>query len=174
MTDDLAEIDLPTDLPDPLEVLTPLADIEVGEATDDSDRPALATATLRILVFGSRNYKDRLAVWAYLNGHLAGLQDGETLGVISGMAPGADLLGYEWALEHPEVALGEFPADWDGLGKAAGFIRNKQMLDEGHPHLGLGFTDDLATSRGTSDMARRLEAARVPYLIIGKQKPPRR
>ena len=70
--------------------------------------------------------------------------------------------------------LGEFPADWDGLGKAAGFIRNKQMLDEGHPHLGLGFTDDLATSRGTSDMARRLEAARVPYLIIGKQKPPRR
>lgn len=174
MTDDIAEIDRPTDQPDPLEPLNPAVDIEVGEATDDSDRPALEAAALRLLVFGSRFYRNRLAVWTYLDGHLASLSEGETLGIVTGMARGADLLGYEWALEHPEVALGEFPADWEGIGKAAGFVRNQQMLDEGRPHLGLGFTDDLPMSRGTSDMTRRLAAAKVPYLIIGSPKPPPR
>jgi hypothetical protein len=179
--------DLGTDLADPLESDLGALVLEEqrragsehdqpGDREGDHDgRPPLATATLRILVCGSRKFRDRSSLWTILDGYLAGMHDGEHLGIISGMAPGADRLGYQWALEHPEVALGEFPADWDGPnGKAAGFIRNQQMLDEGEPHLGLAFTDDLVDSRGTADMVRRLKKAKVPYLVIGQQDPPQR
>lgn len=46
--------------------------------------------------------------------------------VISGMARGADALGVEFAKRNGLV-VHEMPADWDGLGKAAGHIRNAQM-----------------------------------------------
>jgi hypothetical protein len=30
-------------------------------------------------------------------------------------------------------------ADWNAYGKRAGYVRNRQMAEEGKPHLGLGF-----------------------------------
>lgn len=58
--------------------------------------------------------------------------------VIHGAARGADSLAGLWAKQRgvPEWA---FPAQWDIFGKAAGPMRNKQMLDEGKPTHVLAF-----------------------------------
>lgn len=52
------------------------------------------------------------------------------LTVIHGAASGADQLAGAWARANGIRELAE-PADWKRHGKAAGFIRNKAMLDMG-------------------------------------------
>ena len=52
--------------------------------------------------------------------------DLDRIRIISGTARGADKLGEQYAkIAHYE--LSKFPADWDGLGKRAGYIRNAEM-----------------------------------------------
>jgi len=46
--------------------------------------------------------------------------------IVSGMAPGADKLGYRYGLLN-NIKVYEFPANWTGLGKKAGYIRNTEM-----------------------------------------------
>lgn len=46
--------------------------------------------------------------------------------IVSGTARGADRLGEQWALARG-VPVKRFPADWDGLGKRAGYVRNREM-----------------------------------------------
>jgi hypothetical protein len=48
--------------------------------------------------------------------------------IISGAARGADTLGERYAQEHG-LGLDRHPANWDLHGKAAGYIRNKEMVD---------------------------------------------
>lgn len=48
--------------------------------------------------------------------------------IVSGTAKGVDQEGEHWA-SHAKVSIKRFPADWDTHGKAAGFIRNKQMAE---------------------------------------------
>ena len=47
--------------------------------------------------------------------------------VISGTARGIDVLGERWAEEHG-VPVERFPADWEAHGKAAGALRNREMV----------------------------------------------
>jgi hypothetical protein len=82
--------------------------------------------------------------------------------LIHGGATGADTLaGY--AAETLDVSFGatwgvvKYRADWKKHGKAAGFKRNQQMLDEGKPDLVIAFPG----GKGTADMVRRAEAAGV-------------
>lgn len=48
--------------------------------------------------------------------------------IVSGMARGADTLAVNFAKTRG-VPLIEMPADWDKHGKAAGYIRNIEMLE---------------------------------------------
>jgi hypothetical protein len=50
-----------------------------------------------------------------------------------------------------------YKAEWDKHGRAAGPIRNQQMLDDGKPDLVLAF----AGGRGTDDMCRRAREAGI-------------
>jgi hypothetical protein len=50
--------------------------------------------------------------------------------IVEGGARGADLMAKHWATLN-NVPVEEYKADWDQYGKAAGPIRNKQMLDTG-------------------------------------------
>ena len=111
---------------------------------------------MRAIVCGSRNYKD----WELLYRVLDGL--GITH-VIEGGARGADRLAREWALSRL-IPLSTFDADWGAHGKAAGGIRNQQMLDEGKPDLVVAFP--LAKSSGTWDMVRKAKAANVSVKLI--------
>ena len=55
-----------------------------------------------------------------------------------------------------------YPAEWSKFGRAAGPIRNKQMLDE-NPDIDLAFAfhPNLDKSKGTKDMVERLEKAEI-------------
>jgi len=81
--------------------------------------------------------------------------------IISGCARGADTLGIEWA-EAKGVEVARFPADWKTHGRAAGPIRNQQMLEEGKPDLVVAFPG----ARGTADMIRRARAAGVELILL--------
>jgi len=48
--------------------------------------------------------------------------------VVSGGARGADALAKNYAINH-NIPYKEFPAEWDELGKSAGYIRNRKIVD---------------------------------------------
>lgn len=48
--------------------------------------------------------------------------------IVSGGARGADSLGAEYATKH-NIELVVFPAEWDRLGKSAGYVRNEKIVD---------------------------------------------
>lgn len=74
--------------------------------------------------------------------------------VICGKARGADSLGEKWA-KSKGIHVEYFIPDWEGLGKRAGFLRNKDMAEyacknEGEKSLLVAFWDE--NSRGTKSM----------------------
>lgn len=110
---------------------------------------------MRVLVCGGRSFADMDAMCAALDRIVlskAGLSV-----IIHGGASGADALAAQYA-ESEGANVAVYPADWKTHGRAAGPIRNQQMLDEGKPDLVLAFPG----GRGTADMVRRAKAAGVP------------
>ena len=77
---------------------------------------------MKIAIIGSRDFTDR----NLLNSTLEPYKSKITL-VVSGAARGADKLGEQWAIDNDIETL-IFPADWDNHGKAAGFIRNQDII----------------------------------------------
>lgn len=117
---------------------------------------------MRLLVCGDRNWGGRDNE-ALLRERLEALRPEV---VIHGCARGADRMAGRLAGELGCVVV-EFPAQWDKFGRAAGPIRNQQMLDEGSPDHVLWCHHDLNSSRGTADMVRRAQKAGIPTEGIG-------
>lgn len=69
----------------------------------------------------------------------------------------------------PKERILAYPADWDKYHRAAGHIRNQQMLAEGKPTLVLAFHHDLAKSKGTKDMVRRALKEGLPVYLNGEK-----
>jgi hypothetical protein len=78
--------------------------------------------------------------------------------IISGEARGADSIGTDFAAINWTGYEG-YPADWNTHGKAAGHIRNQQMLDSG-----IDLAVEFPGGRGTADMRRKLDKAGVKVL----------
>ncbi len=117
---------------------------------------------MRLLVTGSRDWVDYLLVLRELTLlHRAWGLDV----VIHGKCRGADRLAGRAAKELGIPVL-EFPAKWDEHGKAAGPIRNQQMLDEGHPDYILALHDHFDESKGTKDMVERGQCAKLPIRLV--------
>lgn len=118
-----------------------------------------------LLVCGDRHWTDQLMVATALTG-LVAIHGHRGMVVIEGGAPGADRVAGDWARhhEHEGVQLRVFPANWAGLGKAAGPSRNAAMLAEG-PELVLAFHDNLARSTGTRGMVALAVAKGVPVWV---------
>ena len=104
---------------------------------------------MRVLVCGGRDFDDYNLLADTLLGLLEQYGSKDVI-FISGRARGADSLG-EWFAKANNYELLVFPADWGKFGKAAGFIRNQQMIDEGKPDLVVAFPG----GRGTQDMVKR-------------------
>ena len=113
---------------------------------------------MRVLVCGGRTYTDRDRVFRELDDLHA--QQPITL-VIHGEAKGADRSAEAWAMSRG-VARARFLADWARLGRAAGPLRNTQMIAEGKPDLVLAFPG----KRGTADMTRRAFSAGLPVVRV--------
>lgn len=65
--------------------------------------------------------------------------------IISGMAKGADTVGFMYASEKG-YTVDCYPAKWDEHGKSAGAIRNRKMLMEGRPDLVIAFEGGAGTN----------------------------
>ena len=126
---------------------------------------------MRVLVCGGRTYgwfagprkvvnvPEYESVYGELDKYLIH----EKLHIISGGAPGADSWAEEWARER-QIPFTVYPAPWTKYGKSAGYIRNKQMLDEGKPDLVIAFPGGKGTAMMV-DIARKagVEVLTVPY-----------
>lgn len=85
--------------------------------------------------------------------------------VIHGGAKGVDTLAGV-AARLMEIPTQVFMADWDKHGKAAGPIRNQQMLDEGKPDLVLALYPASGITKGTKDMVDRARKAGVNCIEV--------
>lgn len=86
----------------------------------------------RVLVTGSRDWPDQAAVWTALTE--AWRDAGQPLLVVHGACPtGADVMAQAWADEHKVggVEVERHPADWSRGGRAAGPLRNLEMVQAG-------------------------------------------
>lgn len=78
---------------------------------------------MKVIIAGSRG----ISSMHLLNETMKDL-NWEITEVVSGKAKGPDKLGEIWAIRRG-IKVKDFPADWDGLGKSAGYVRNKQMAE---------------------------------------------
>ena len=111
-----------------------------------------------VLVCGGREYTNQHAV----NAALSTSQPKPTI-IIHGAARGADSLANNWALAN-DVPVRAFAANWKKHGKAAGMIRNREMLEQGKPDLIIAF----AGGKGTENMCRLAKKHGVPVIQVSE------
>lgn len=97
---------------------------------------------MKILVTGDREWKDRAAIERAFDRF-------QPTHVIEGECRGLDLLARAVA-EERGIPVTPVPANWDAFGKAAGHIRNGEMLDL-QPELVLAFHNNFKKSKGTKN-----------------------
>lgn len=118
---------------------------------------------IRLLVCGGRRFDNVAKLWGVLDGiarrhGIACVIEGaQQLRLPDGTIVGADYWAHQWALARGYSAE-RYHADWDALGRSAGPIRNRRMLQEGRP------THAVAThgGNGTAHMVSLLKEAGVP------------
>lgn len=115
---------------------------------------------MRVLVCGGRDYKDKRRVFEELD------QISEWYGpitsIVEGGASGADQLGFSWAQAKQIPVITHF-ANWAKLGKGAGPIRNKEMLDAWDPDFVVAFPG----GRGTANMVDLAKKAEIEVKDFG-------
>jgi len=125
---------------------------------------------VRLLISGSRDWRDADSIEAVIRYFREIARDfDEEFVLIHGHCPkGADALadqaGRQLGLKVGKDLI-RVPADWDRLKRAAGVLRNQQMLDEQHPDVVVAFRA-AGKSNGTDDMIARARKARVRTHII--------
>ena len=113
---------------------------------------------MRVLVTGGRSFENRSLLAKVLDRlH----QERGITTLIHGAAKGADTLAGEWTKSRGIEAIAN-PAEWRRYGRAAGPIRNKQMLVEHKPDLVVAFPG----STGTANMISLAEKAGVKVIRI--------
>lgn len=116
---------------------------------------------MTVLICGSRDWTSESIIEDALSKHAPDVHT-----VIHGDCRGADRIGAKIA-QRAGRGVVTYPACWPRYGKAAGPIRNQQMLDEGKPDLVLAFP--LPNSVGTKDMIKRAKKAGVEVVVYTDQ-----
>lgn len=117
----------------------------------------------RVLICGSRDWTDPLPIQNVLR-ELDPINDV----VIHGNARGADRVAGRLAQTY-RLRVEEYPADWKRLGKAAGPLRNRWMLDDGQPSEVWAFKADFdpTLSRGgTENMVALAREAGIKTTVV--------
>lgn len=105
-----------------------------------------------IVVCGGRDFDD----YQRMSKILTGLIIPSDI-ILCGMAKGADLLAYRWAVDN-DAKVEDYPADWNKNGKSAGYIRNALMVDNA-THV-LAFWNGVSKgTKHTIDYARKKKLA---------------
>lgn len=126
---------------------------------------------LRVIIAGSRDFDDfpKLMnscidiLFKITNQH----SDLDKIRIVSGTARGADQLGEQYA-KITGYEVSRFPADWDGLGKMAGYVRNAEIakfaVADGNCGVLIAFWD--GKSRGTKHMIDLAEKNALEVHIV--------
>lgn len=117
---------------------------------------------MRVLVCGSRHWTARSVIVTWLS------KLPKKTTIIHGGCRGADAIAGEVAAELG-FSVAVFPADWKTHGKAAGPIRNEQMIVEACPQRVIAFTEALIRDQrptGTSDCVMRALSHGIPVTIV--------
>lgn len=117
---------------------------------------------MRVLVCGTRSYFNE----PFMRSVLEKLDKGAV--IIEGEASGADSQARVVA-ESLGLAVEKFPANWSKYGRSAGFVRNTQMLQEGHPDEVYAFFEDLGAyekSKGTKNMIAQASRVGIPVTVF--------
>ncbi len=118
---------------------------------------------MRIIVFGTRTFRDRDLLFRKLDRLTRNLR--KKITVVSGGAPGADRLGEEWARARGH-GVEVFPAEWGRLGRAAGIVRNQRMADSCWPKKDAAVAFWNGKSRGTRDMIRSAKSRGLQVRVL--------
>ena len=111
----------------------------------------------KVLVCGGRDYSDRRKVYAILDR----LHSEDPIWrIVAGGANGADALACDWAAMR-SIGYIKYPADWETLGRKAGPLRNREMLERETPHLVVAFPG----GPGTANMIKLATDSLVPVMI---------
>lgn len=117
---------------------------------------------MKVLVCGGRNWvRYELIDDAVLRLKRA---CGEDLTIIQGEARGTDSMARAFCRKYNVNVVG-FPANWDEYGRAAGPIRNKEMLAEG-PDFVFAFLADPLKNKGTRNMIKQALDAGIPCFVF--------
>lgn len=129
--------------------------------------------THRVIVAGSRTVQDYAFFRRQFIKYLQSLSKGE-VEVVTGRAPnGPDDMAYhfcQWDPYEPKPKMKEFPANWDELGKSAGYIRNVDMANYANKL----FAIHDGKSRGTEHMittAREEELGLKLFVVDPPEEP---
>ena len=119
----------------------------------------------KYLVCGGRDFND----YARMEEVLDKIIGNNPFWLVHGAARGADKLSGEYARTRDCKGVFEYPADWDTHGKAAGHIRNKEMLLNERPDLVIAFPGGVGTANMIS-LAKKhnYEVLEVPNIDIRK------
>jgi hypothetical protein len=112
---------------------------------------------MKVLVTGDREWTDRDMIRRALSQYPAGTV------LIHGAARGADSLADSVGKELGFV-IDAKPADWKRLGRAAGPIRNQEMVNQA-PDVVHAFHDYIGASRGTRDCLERADRLGIPIYL---------
>ncbi len=122
--------------------------------------------TMRVIICGDRNWQYYIPIETLV----AGLYEkyGDKLEIIQGEARGADIMARDAALKYlPKENVHSFPANWTRFKKAAGPIRNREMLMQ-NPNLVFAFHSDIQNSKGTKNMCDIAKEQETPVYVISR------
>lgn len=114
-----------------------------------------------LVIAGSRSCYDYDLIEEEVDDFIYSINPQERIQIYSGGARGADKLGELYA-SNRGYAVKIFNADWDNFGRAAGPIRNREMLKTADAVI--VFWDGM--SRGTSDCISRARELNLPLKIV--------
>ena len=80
---------------------------------------------MRVIIAGGRDFNNYELLKERCDYYLKNIKDVE---IVSGTANGTDILGEKYASDK-SYPLKQFPADWNNLGRGAGYKRNAQMAE---------------------------------------------
>lgn len=126
---------------------------------------------LRVIIAGSRDFDDFPKLMNSCIDILFKIteqyNDLQKIRIVSGAARGADQLGEKYA-KIAGYEVSRFPADWDGLGKRAGYVRNAEMakfaVADGNYGVLIAFWD--GKSKGTKHMIDLAEKKDLEVHIV--------
>jgi hypothetical protein len=114
----------------------------------------------RVLICGGRDFNNEYLFQHVLNDFWHIDMGFTPFTIIHGGARGADNLAARWAYDN-KMKVESYPADWNTHGKAAGPIRNQQMLDTG-----IDVVIAFPGGRGTQHMINIAKKAGVEVRVI--------